>query len=83
MCRPVTLRVPMDVHLAVEVARTAVAHDRDVTMPLHARHGIRDCWLVDMEASCLVVYRDPSATGYWLSSRLTSEAMSWGGVSGP
>ena len=55
---------PAEVLLLVEVADTTIAIDRDVKLPLYARAGIREVWLVDLEAQRVEVYRDPSPNGY-------------------
>ncbi len=38
-----------DILLVIEVADTTVAYDRDVKLPLYARVGIPEAWLVDLE----------------------------------
>jgi len=55
---------PADVLLLVEVAETTVASDRQVKIPLYARSGIPEVWLVDLDQSTITVYREPSAGGY-------------------
>jgi len=53
-----------DILLLVEVADTTVEADRDVKIPLYANSGISEVWLVDINAQCLAVYRQPSENGY-------------------
>ncbi len=53
-----------DILLLVEVADTTVESDRDVKIPLYAENGITEVWLVDINAQCLEVYRQPSDNGY-------------------
>ena len=53
-----------DVMLLVEVADTSDAYDRDLKMPLYARHGISEVWLVDISSRSIEVYRAPSPEGY-------------------
>jgi Uma2 family endonuclease len=53
-----------DILLLVEVADTTVESDRDVKIPLYAENGITEVWLVDINAQCLEVYRQPSENGY-------------------
>jgi len=53
-----------DVLLIVEVADTSAAYDRDTKLPLYARAGIPEVWLVDLAANQLEVYRRPSPQGY-------------------
>ena len=55
---------PSDVLLAIEVADTTLVRDRDVKLPLYARHGVPEAWLVDIEGRRLSVHRDPGPDGY-------------------
>ncbi len=55
---------PEDVLLVVEVAETSSDYDRQVKVPLYARWGIREVWLVDLEQDRIEVYRAPSPEGY-------------------
>jgi len=55
---------PQDVPLIVEVAETSADADREVKVPLYARAGIPQVWLVDLEGEVIEVYRQPSAEGY-------------------
>ena len=50
--------------LVVEVADTSLRFDRDDKVPLYARHGIPEVWLVDLEAKRIVRYRDPRQGAY-------------------
>jgi Uma2 family endonuclease len=56
--------VPADVLLLVEVAQSSAGFDRGVKMPLYARHGIREYWLVDLDQGHVEVYRRPGHDGY-------------------
>jgi Uma2 family endonuclease len=53
-----------DVLLLVEVAESSAAYDRQVKVPLYARHGVTEVWLVDLEAGTVEVYRRPQGDGY-------------------
>lgn len=55
---------PKDIFLLVEVADTTAGSDRSVKIPLYAEDNISEVWLVDINAQCLEVYRQPSAKGY-------------------
>jgi Uma2 family endonuclease len=55
---------PEDVLLLVEVSDSSLAYDRDVKMPLYARAGIPECWLVDLNSGTLFVHRQPTPDGY-------------------
>jgi Uma2 family endonuclease len=48
-----------DVLLLVEVADTSVASDRRAKVPIYAVGGIAECWLVDLNAEVVEVYRRP------------------------
>ncbi|MDW8060795.1 MAG: Uma2 family endonuclease [Thermomicrobium sp.] len=55
---------PADVLLLVEVSDTTLPYDRDVKVPLYARHGIPEVWLVDLASEQVLVFRDPTPAGY-------------------
>ena len=50
--------------LLVEVSDSTLYFDRRVKVPLYARHGIAEVWIVDLEHRQLIVFTDPSANGY-------------------
>jgi Uma2 family endonuclease len=55
---------PKDVFLVVEVADTSAGIDRAAKMPLYARAGILDAWLVDLQEDRVEVHRQPTPQGY-------------------
>jgi Uma2 family endonuclease len=55
---------PEDVLLVVEVCDTTVDYDRQVKVPLYARYGIPEVWLVVLEKGLVEVYRKPTVQGY-------------------
>jgi len=55
---------PEDVLLVVEVADTSADYDRERKIPLYARSGVPEVWLVDLEEGRIELYRSPSADGY-------------------
>jgi Uma2 family endonuclease len=55
---------PDDVLLLVEVAESSVHYDRDKKVPLYAAAGVEECWLVNIPARTLTIYREPRADGY-------------------
>jgi Uma2 family endonuclease len=55
---------PEDVLLVVEVAETSLDYDREVKLPLYARAGIPEAWLVDLPGERVEVHRKPSSQGY-------------------
>ncbi len=48
-----------DVLLAVEVADTTIVKDREVKLPIYARAGIQEAWLVDLNRDILEIQRAP------------------------
>jgi Uma2 family endonuclease len=55
---------PADVLLLVEVADTSLKFDREVKLPLYARAGIPELWIVDVKQRSLDAYRNPAGDGY-------------------
>lgn len=53
-----------DVLLIVEVADASLLYDRDVKIPLYARSGIPEVWLIDLEERTLSRYEQPRAGKY-------------------
>jgi len=53
-----------DVLLLIEVADSSVRYDREIKLPLYARHGIAEVWLVDLEAGMLRFFRGPQGERY-------------------
>jgi Uma2 family endonuclease len=64
-----SLPTPEDVLLLIEVADTSLAYDRDVKLPLYARAGIAEVWLVDLNAYVIERHTEPSEKGYRLLRR--------------
>jgi len=62
---------PAAVLLVVEVAETSTSYDRDVKMPMYARAGIAEAWLVSLADGWIEVYREPSPLGYKSIRRTT------------
>ena len=60
---------PEDVLLLVEVAETSLDADRDYKLPLYARNGIAEVWIVDIAGGVVEVNRRPGPTGYSESVR--------------
>ena len=55
---------PDDVLLLVEVSDTSTEYDREVKLPLYARYGIAEVWLVGLETGVVEVFRRPTTQGY-------------------
>jgi len=50
---------PGDVLLLIEVADTTLAFDRDVKLPVYARGGVPEVWLVKLRDEMVEVHREP------------------------
>jgi Uma2 family endonuclease len=55
---------PGDILLVIEVADTSTEFDRAVKVPLYARSGLGEVWLVALAERVVEVYRDPAPSGY-------------------
>ena len=55
---------PEEVFLVIEVAETSVAYDQEVKVPLYARAGIPEVWLIDLQADRITRYHQPTPQGY-------------------
>jgi Uma2 family endonuclease len=55
---------PADVLLLVEVSDTTARFDREVKLPLYARHGIPEVWIVDLDNGLLRTCRNPQGELY-------------------
>ena len=51
----------VDVQLAIEVSYSSLAYDIETKRHLYAEAGIREYWIVDSEASCIHVHREPQS----------------------
>ncbi len=59
--------------LVVEVADTTLTFDLDTKVPLYARTGIPEVWVVDLPKRAVLVYRDPLADSYKTTFTATGE----------
>jgi Uma2 family endonuclease len=55
---------PGSVLLLIEVADASIFEDRTIKIPLYARSGIGEVWLVDLVRNVVELYSDPGAAGY-------------------
>ncbi len=53
-----------DALLVVEVSDTTLRKDLDVKMPLYARHGVPEVWIVDLQNDRVRFHRTPQGGGY-------------------
>jgi Uma2 family endonuclease len=55
---------PEDILLLIEVSESSLAYDRDIKLPLYARAGIPEVWVVALLHQTVDVYRLPGEDGY-------------------
>ena len=55
---------PEDVLLVVEVADTTVVKDKTLKVPLYARAGIAEAWLVNIPEELVEIYSEPAGGVY-------------------
>ena len=59
-----SLPMPEDVLLLIEVSDTTLSYDRGMKLPLYARAGIREVWIVDLPGEVIECHTDPSGDVY-------------------
>jgi len=62
-----------DVLLLVEVADTSLHYDRNIKLPLYARHQIPEVWVFDIKEKRLDIYQQPDSDYYRLHLRPKAE----------
>lgn len=58
-----------DVLLLVEVSDSSLAYDQEIKLPLYARAGVGEVWLVNLPEQSIDCYSHPTAQGYRLCER--------------
>lgn len=53
-----------EILLLIEVSGSTLRYDRDVKVPLYARHGVREVWIVDLEHRAIHCYASPADGRY-------------------
>ncbi len=55
---------PEEIYLLIEVSDRTLKRGRELKAPAYARSGIREYWILDINARRLYVFREPGAEGY-------------------
>lgn len=55
---------PLDVLLVVEVSDKSLAYDREIKLPLYARAGIPEVWIVDLLGRRIEAHAGPTGRAY-------------------
>ena len=63
----------VDTLLIVEVAESSLAYDRGVKVPLYARHGIAEVWVIDAATRTTYRFREPQPEGYAEQDTITND----------
>jgi len=66
---------PADALLVVEVSDTSYRFDRQVKVPIYARAGIPEVWIVDLTREVVEVFREPDGRSYASVQRLERGAI--------
>jgi Uma2 family endonuclease len=64
-----------DALLLVEVSDSSLDHDRKTKLPVYAKFGVPEVWIVDLSGNAVEVYRNPTEGRYVTSSRMTRGAL--------
>ncbi len=64
-----------DVLLLVEVSDSSLGYDRGIKLPLYARFGVNEVWIVDLVGAAIEAYRQPNEGAYASFARLTSGSL--------
>lgn len=59
---------PADALLIVEVSENSLLYDREVKVPLYARHAIPEAWIVDVDHARVHFFHTPEGRNYTHSS---------------
>lgn len=57
---------PTTALLVIEIAQTTLETDRTKKLPIYARAGVQECWILNLPERVLEVYREPSEGRYKL-----------------
>ncbi len=62
--------MPADVFFLIEVSDTTLSYDRKVKLPLYARAGIPEVWIVDLGTNRIERHTEPVEGSYRLVKRM-------------
>jgi Uma2 family endonuclease len=67
---------PEDIYWLIEYSDTTLAKDLNAKQRIYAQSGILEYWVVNLQASELIVFRDAGNDGYQTETKLTSGSIS-------
>jgi Uma2 family endonuclease len=53
-----------DIWLLIEVADSSLTYDQETKIPLYAKYGIQEVWIVEVKNTWIKVYQEPTIQGY-------------------
>ena len=65
---------PSSAVLVVEVAGTSLQRDQSLKKSLYARNKIQEYWIINLDATCLEIYRQPQHKNNTYQEQLTLQA---------
>jgi len=60
---------PEDVLFLIEVSDTTLRYDQEIKLPLYARSGILEVWIMDLAGGAIKRHNEPSGDGYRRTER--------------
>jgi Uma2 family endonuclease len=63
---------PEDVLAIIEISQSSLLHDLNLKLPLYARHGIPEVWVVDAQSAQIQFFHTPQGSSYAHASRTTA-----------
>jgi Uma2 family endonuclease len=67
---------PADIFWLIEVSNSTLAIDLGIKQEIYAAAGIQEYWVMNLQRSVLVVFRDPTTAGYQSETSFTSGVIS-------
>ena len=64
-----------DILLIVEVSDSSLRYDRDIKVPLYARYGVAEVWIMDLVNGCAHFFRDLADGTYQQTSSIAQPGM--------
>ena len=55
---------PDDVLLLIEISDSSLDYDRSQKLPLYARYGIPEVWIINLRETLIEAHREPHFAGY-------------------
>ena len=55
---------PADIFIAIEISQSTEQYDRTIKIPLYAKYGIPEAWLVNLNKKEVEIYQQLTADGY-------------------